>query len=539
MSDRTLHHKADAKGQTTEDKLIGLNRAMPAAYEAEKGLLSAVVNDPAGDRLAELRAALTPEAIYDVKARIIFDKLLDLNNRNVPITMRSITDALRESEQLEKIGGPGEISALFSEFPTPAEYQHYLKMVRARWMLRRLIAVCTDGISAAQTVGSEASGEADAGTILGATEQQVFDLVTENMGASSGDRVVIDSAEMTDQWIEVINDIYTQRGRQQGIKLGIADLDRTFGGFGVDSDGDMLLACGFPGTGKSVFGVSALEQIAIGQDVPTLVFPLEMGRIGYMHRLGLGRAEVDVKFARNGMFSEHAITTAIPKVVPSIQNAPIFWDNSAFIEIAELRAKVQVCVRKHGVRCVIIDHFGQLRPSTKQGRSDPLQAEREIMEGLHAMRRELGVFVILLMQLNKAAADKSSSVLPVLADIKGASEKSEYATHVCFLRRRCIDQPWHLMKEERQNEWKDLIAGYRKDLPQCWSSIIDTPSGMDFWQRDYEQHASICVRKNRHGATPDSVPVRFIGEYQRFCGRTTAVYSNNPALRQVSLPGWG
>ena len=85
----------------------------------------------------------------------------------------------------------------------------------------------------------------------------------------------------------------------------------------ADGDGDLLMIGAFPGMGKTVGAVSLIEHIAVECKVPTLVFPLEMGRTGMCHRLYLGRSGVNVNVSRNGMMKRED-TGAVSRALRSV-----------------------------------------------------------------------------------------------------------------------------------------------------------------------------------------------------------------------------
>lgn len=521
---------------STEERLGQLNRSMPFVEQSERGVLSDVFSAPS-ERLPELRMVLSsPEAFYHPAHRGIWELLCEMVDAGRPVTFATFVQEMNLRGASEKWGGPATISQLMDYAPGLAAREFDLLMVKQRWILRKLIAASVQTIQEAQEHGTE-HVEADIGSLVGQAEARVFDVMVEaSVDDKNVARRVLGSNEMTSEWLDHFQRVQDNRGEVSGIRLGIADLDRTFGGLGVDPEGDLLAVCAFPRMGKSVAAVSFLEQIAIEQRTPTLVFPLEMGRIGYMNRLVPGRVGVNVSCTRNG-FMKKTDTAPLARSVDEIRVAPLFWDYHAFIDIATLRATVQVHVRKHGVKCVLIDHFGQLRASSKKGKNDPLQGEIEVMEGLHAMRRELGITVILCMQLNKAADNRPAFATPHLADVKGASEKTEYATHLFFINRPVVAQPWHKLDDKRRERWIEMTGGYRANLPDCWAQPHELPEGYDIDRADYEQHTKFIVCKNRHGSEAE-ICVRFRPEFQRFSGRSTKLYSNNPRERQVELPGF-
>jgi replicative DNA helicase len=256
--------------------------------------------------------------------------------------------------------------------------------------------------------------------------------------------------------------------------------------------------------------------------------------VGWMHRLVLGRAGVNTSVARNGHMKRED-PDKIRRALTDVQKAPIFWDNNCSLTTAEMRARLQLLVRREGIRCAIFDHLGQLKPSSSHALKDERLGIKEVMETLHFFRRELGLLVILLVQLAKDADKKPGGHPPQLSDLRGASEIEEYATQVGMIHRPVMYRPWHRFNEERQAEWEQATKPFRDSEPDNWTDWRTNP---EFARKDYEEHALLAIRKNRHGATPDNICLRFRGEFQRFTNRTGRLYTNNPDYRQVELPGW-
>jgi len=295
---------------------------------------------------------------------------------------------------------------------------------------------------------------------------------------------------------------------------------------------------GFPGMGKTGVAVSLLESIAVEQKYPTLILPLEMGRVGVGHRLYLGRAGVDVSASRSGFVPREAMGQ-IAKTSPEIARSPIYWGHKSSMTTAELRAEVTMMHRRHGIKCVIIDHFGQLRPSGKRGLGDERQGQIEIMETIHDLRRSLGILFILFVQLDKGAREKQAKNRPPNAgDIRGASELVEYPTHIAFIHRPDEVVKWNDLGDERQELWMNMTHGFRVDCPEAWCDGRGMPDQISVARMDYEEHARFIIAKNRWGATTDEICLRYRKNLQRFVSRSTKLYSNNPKYRQVKLPGF-
>ena len=520
---------------STEKVLGGLNRALPASDEAEEGLLSCLLQEPA-ERIVETRMELPPEAFYHPANRAVYELLIECEQKGVPFDVPALTHLLRDRGLLDQVGGAAKISELFAFIPIPSHYPYYRKIVRDKWMLRQSIHASSLNIHEALEHGNELSDDT-VGGLLSRAESRTFQVLDAFQSKGSGSQITT-SKEMTLEWMEAFQQICDNRGKVLGVRTGWVDVDRTFHGMNPDGQGELLMIGGFPGMGKTGAGVSLLESIAVDQGIACGVFPLEMGKVGWGHRLVLGRAEVDISVSRNGHLSPSSLGP-IARAQADLAAAPIFWDDSSFCDCDEFRARVTMMVRRHGVKVILIDHFGQLRASTREGKQDKVRGQIEIMETLHELRRTLGITIILFVQLTKEGREKQArNKAPDNGDVKGAGEMIEYPTMVAFLHRPVVVRPWSVLDEATQERWQQLTDSYRREFPEAWHDGRGLPAEVYASQRDYEEHSRFIITKNRNGPTPDDIVLRYRMNLQRFQGRTLKLYSNNAKFRQVTLPGF-
>jgi len=529
MSDRD-------KKLTPEDLLDGFAKSsMPWAPEAEEGLLSCLLQEPA-ERVHETQLVIPAEAFYHPGNRTVYELLVECVRKGLPIDPPAITHILRDRGLLEQVGTAAKISELFGFVPISSHFPYYTKIVRSKWLLRLSIDACAQSIHEAQQHHDD-ENEDDVGALLSRSESRVFKVLDMFQGQGTGKQIV-NSTEMVGEWVDAFQHICDNRGKVLGVKTGWVDVDRTFHGLNPDGEGELFMIGGFPGMGKTGAGVSLLESMAVDQGIPCGVFPLEMGKVGWGHRLILGRAGVDVSVSRNGHLQKDHVGP-ISRAQNEIMKAPIFWDESAFVSTDELRARVTMMVRRHGVQVILIDHFGQLRPSSKEGRQDKVKGQIEIMECLHELRRTLGITIILFVQLTKEGREKQArNKPPDSGDVKGAGEMIEYPTMIAFLHRPDVVRPWSVLNEEDKERWEGLTNSFRHDFPEAWHDGRGLKSNETVGQKDWEEHARFIIAKNRNGATPDNIVLRYRKNLQRFVGRTLKLYSNNPKFRQVELPGF-
>ena len=108
---------------SAEELLASFNRALPFSDEAEKGVLSCLLQDPV-ERLSECRVTLPALAFYHDANRTIYEKLLEFYDKNLPVDPVTLTHALREQNLLDKVGGAAAISELFAFVPIPSHFPY-------------------------------------------------------------------------------------------------------------------------------------------------------------------------------------------------------------------------------------------------------------------------------------------------------------------------------------------------------------------------------------------------------------------------------
>src|SRR5947199_6006297 len=82
-----------------------VGRTLPHSLEAEEYLLSCCLLDGADVVSRCLEARIKAESFYDPKHGMIYERLLDLYNRQAPIDISVVAEELKTARQLDQIGG--------------------------------------------------------------------------------------------------------------------------------------------------------------------------------------------------------------------------------------------------------------------------------------------------------------------------------------------------------------------------------------------------------------------------------------------------
>src|SRR2546427_7752750 len=116
---------------------LSLQKLPPQNLEAEQSVLGAILLDnPALNKALEI---LAPGDFYKDAHRRIFSAVLDLNERNEVIDLITITEHLRQKNELEQVGGAAYLAALVNSVPTAANIRFHSKIIHEKALLRNLI----------------------------------------------------------------------------------------------------------------------------------------------------------------------------------------------------------------------------------------------------------------------------------------------------------------------------------------------------------------------------------------------------------------
>ncbi|MGD0211408.1 MAG: DnaB-like helicase N-terminal domain-containing protein, partial [Desulfomonilia bacterium] len=131
----------------------------PHSREAEEYILGGVLLENSSlDTIAEI---ISPEDFYAERNRIIFEEMIHLMDKGLPIDLVSLTESIEQKGRLDKVGGASYISQLADNIPTTANIEYYAQLVRDKSILRSLITGAGEIIKSVRTHAGEVSDVLD------------------------------------------------------------------------------------------------------------------------------------------------------------------------------------------------------------------------------------------------------------------------------------------------------------------------------------------------------------------------------------------
>ena len=394
---------------------------MPHSIEAEEYLLSCCLLDGADVVSRCLEARIRPESFYVSAHGVIYEKLLDLYNRQAPIEASVVAEELKTAKRLDEIGGYAFLAQVSSRIPTTAQAGYFIEKVRELALLRDIIRAGTSAVEDCYNF----SGGID--EFVDQVETKLF-TVTQNRVSESAKQM----REPTHEAMNVINKMMMKKGELTGIPSGFKDLDQMLWGF---QKTEMIILAARPSMGKTSLALNFAEAAALpkrGTPAGVLIFSLEMGASQLALRMLCSRARVNMKLLRDGLLSKNGDEqNRLLAAADEFSKAPIFIDDSSAISIMQLRAKARRIHARHPLGFVMVDYLQLLSPTDPRVPRE--QQVAEASRGLKALAKELDVPVLVLSQLNRSSEKDNRT--PKLSDLRESGSIEQDADVVLMLAR--------------------------------------------------------------------------------------------------------
>jgi len=194
--------------------------------------------------------------------------------------------------------------------------------------------------------------------------------------------------------------------------------------------------------GKTAFGLTIAEHMAVEDRRPVVFFSLEMSRMQVGHRIVCSRSRIDSHKMRRNMLNDEE-TRHLIDTCDQLTEAPLYVDDTPGMSVLELRAKARRLRQQHRIEAVFVDYLQLMRCPSKE-REGRQQEISEISRGLKALGRELGIPVIAMAQLNRAAEQREGN-RPRMSDLRESGALEQDADLVLLLHR---EEYYHRGTEE-------------------------------------------------------------------------------------------
>ena len=388
----------------------------PQSLEAEQSVLGALMINQ--DAIAKVADSLHAEDFYRQDHVQIYQAMITLYEKRMPIDVVTLTDQLERSNQLDGVGGASAIASLANAVPSSVHIVSYAQIVREKATMRRLISAAT---RITELGFQEESGVDE---LLDQAEQTLFAV---SQKFTSQEFVPIRSV-LTESF-ERIDDLHRHRGKLRGVSTGITPLDNLLAGF---QPSDLIVLAARPSMGKTALALN-FAQHAAQQGVPVGIFSLEQSKEQLVDRLLSAQSGIDAWKLRTGNLSEDDFPR-LGEAMGVLAEAPLFIDDTPNLTVLDVRTKARRLQSESGLGLIVVDYLQLMSGRSTRGDPNRVQEISEISRGLKGLARELNIPVLALSQLSRAVEQRPNHT-PQLSDLRESGSIEQDADVVMFIYR--------------------------------------------------------------------------------------------------------
>jgi replicative DNA helicase len=396
---------------------VATERPLPHNLEAERSVLGAIlIHNEAFNHAAEV---LEPRDFFRDAHRRIFEKMVQLSERNEAIDLVTLKEALTRSRELDEVGGPAYITALVDGLPRATNVEYYARIVKEKATLRNLI------FASNKILASAYEAEDDPDEILDGAEHAIFSIAENRVREG-----FISMRDLAHQSFETIEQAHARKELITGVPSGFRDLDELTSGF---QRGDLVIVAARPSVGKTALVLNIAQHVGTkeyaGRKRTVGIFSLEMSKEQLFLRMLTSEANIDGHRLRTGFLLEkdwgrlsHALGT--------LSETKIYIDDTPGIGVLEMRAKARRLMAEHGLDLLVVDYVQLMQA---RGRFDNRTLELgAISRSLKGLAKELNIPILVISQLSRAPESRSDH-RPLLSDLRESGALEQDADVVVLL----------------------------------------------------------------------------------------------------------
>jgi len=441
----------------------------PHDIEAEEAVIASLLVDP--EAIYKIAPILKPEDFFREQNAWAYESCRALWERNQSINQITVAHELARRGRLEEVGGAAYLSRLVAELPTSVGVEHYAGLVQRDSSYRKMITAAGQIAQMAYHAGP------DVGDVLARAETLIAAI---RQGESIRDFVHV--KELLEGYLASADHATGAVAAQaRAITTGFMDLDTLLGGL---KRADLIVVAARPAVGKTSLAMNFARNAAARQQATVGVFSVEMAAEQVVQRLLAAESGVDSTRLGFGTHSDRE-QARIVNALGVISDLNIYFDDTAMLTVAEMRAKARRLHLERGVDLLIVDHLQLMHSGVRY--DNRVQEVSYIPRALKEMARDLDVPVLACSQLSRATEARPSHI-PQLSDLRESGSIEQDADAVMFIYR----EEKHVNREEWQRQHPDRPAE-------------SYPAGI----------AQIIIAKHRNGPT-GTIHLRFRERIARF-----------------------
>ena len=390
-------------------------KLLPQSVEAEEAVLGAILVNPTS--LGRIVETLKPESFYKPAHKVIYAAVLDLFRKNEPIDIVTVSEHLRNKEELDLAGGRSYINDLALNVVTTANVEFYAKIIQEKEIKRALI-------NAGSEIVSMSYDNDDTDAVLDNAQKLIF-----NIAAQKDTSDLVGIQDLVVASYEQIEQRFNNKDDLVGVTTGFYDLDAITSGL---QKSDLIILAARPSMGKTAFALNLAQNVAMKGKKGVAIFSLEMPKQQLVKRMLCSEAEVDASRVTSGNLQPKDWEKLV-EAMTRLSDARIYIDDTSGVTSIDIKAKCRrLMMEEKDLGLIVIDYLQLMEGGGNP--NDRNQQISAISRSLKGLARELDVPIIALSQLSRGVESRPDK-RPMMSDLRDSGAIEQDADIVMFIYR--------------------------------------------------------------------------------------------------------
>ena len=320
----------------------------PQNLDAEASLLGSLLID--SDAIVKVADILSENDFYDERHRLIYASVKQLYDSHRPIDVLTLSDELKNKNNLEKIGGSKYLTELTNFVPTASHVNQYAEIVASKAMRRRLIKASQD------ITNFGYNEDQDLKELIEQAESRLFEVSQQHVKQD-----IVSLEQILTESFDRLDELHKDKGTIRGIPTGYKDLDNILAGL---QRSDLIVLAARPSMGKTAMVLNLAHNVAVKAGQSVLMFSLEMSKEQLVDRILAKESGVNAWALRTGNLTDNDFEK-IGQAMGTLSEAQIFIDDTPSITVSDMRTKARREAHQRPLGLIIVDYLQLMSGGTR------------------------------------------------------------------------------------------------------------------------------------------------------------------------------
>lgn len=452
---------------------MSLNHPHLHSIQNEMAVICCCIIDPLYALPICISNGINSSVFYKQTHQMIWDSIMNLQERGTDIDEITLCDDLQASGNLEQVGNHQQLTRISGVVETSASIHSYIEIVRRCYVHRKVVrhaqALLENALKPADSLKSiKENIQSDLSELNGVSVQEKDESLRE-----VADRMVDQAEREFRGEKDAVDD-------SRWVKWGMPTIDESFGPLNPDRRDNLVVIAGRPGEGKTAL-CNNIALPSVLDDKIVVKFTLETTREDDLRQMASIHAQINTRFSFEELKQDLRYKEEnVVKYIRTLKSLREKCDKTLFIfeddmELDSIESRIrEIKARVGRIDLIVVDYLQLVEVNDKNLVRE--QQVAKVSRRFKLIAKEMNLPLILAAQLNRDYNEKEG---PALKNLRESGAIEQDADRVIFTWRPKQDANGNEQMNRNQFQQK-ITQAKMKNGPRLWKWVVFKPSTTTF-----------------------------------------------------------